>query len=146
MHISLCFLTLIATLAMATPMPGLGKLNNGYNPVTSELSLRSDSATATILFDIDGNEARANFKVPVPGKKAANQRVLALSIQAVNNLGTGKNQTDVVCQGFGVGGEALGKPFDLLTRVVLSGNERIQAMVGEIECRVIPGGLGGKAK
>lgn len=145
MNISVLFLTVIASLATAIPISGLGKLNASFNPTTAEISLRSDTAAAAIiLFDIDGNEARANFKVPIPGKKAANQRLLALSVQAVNNLGTGQNQMDVVCQAFGVGGEALGKPFDLFTRVVLSGNEGKQTMVGEIECHLISGGLGGK--
>ncbi len=138
MQISILLFPIIMTLVTAIPIPIID------SPVTAGLSLTADSTTATILFDLDGNEARANFRVPVPGKQVVNQRLLAVSVQAINNLGSGQNKMDVVCQAFNGGGEVLGQPFDLLTRVVLSGNERKQVMVGSIECRLIRGGLGAK--
>lgn len=132
MRLSFSIFSLLATTALAAPKP-------------SDLIPTADSPTATILFDIDGNEARANFRVPIPGKQSTNnQRLLALSVQAVNNLATGQDKMDVVCQAFSTSGESLGKPFDLRTRVVLSGDERKQVVVGAIECRIVKGGLGGR--
>lgn len=137
MRFSVTFLSLVATTTMATPT---------LSPATLGISLTADTATPTILFDIDGNEARANFRVPIPGKQTANQRLLALSVQAVNNLAAGQDKMDVVCQAFSGGGEILGKPFDLRTRVVLSGDERRQVVVGAIECQMVKGGLGGRMR
>jgi len=129
------FFLFIAVLTTATPTPIAQNAVARFGPTAAEPPSGAVPPFATILFDIDGNEARANFKVPIPEEIPANQRLLALSIQAVNGLVPGRKGTDVICQAFDAAGEALGKPFDILTRVVLSGSENKQVDVGLIECR-----------
>ncbi|KAK5659991.1 hypothetical protein OQA88_13457 [Cercophora sp. LCS_1] len=127
---SLTFLiAVISAVAIAAPTPPVN--NHDANLATPELA---ESPTATILFDVDGNEARASFRVPVPGKKNANERLVALSVQAVSGLGPGQDAKNVICKAYDDAGQALGKPFDLLTRSLLSGDERKRAVVGAIEC------------
>jgi hypothetical protein len=129
------FLTLLAVLDAATSTPILHGAHVRLVTDAGEPAPGAAPPTATILFDIDGNEARANFKVLIPGKKLANQRLLALSVQAVNGLALGQDAKGVVCQAFDSAGEPLGTPFDAFTRVVLSGSEKQQVVVGLIECR-----------
>ncbi|KAK5654230.1 hypothetical protein OQA88_7405 [Cercophora sp. LCS_1] len=88
---------------------------------------------ATILFDIDGNEAIANFQVAVPGARAVNQQLLALAIANVQGLAPGQDEDDVVCQAFDVRGRPLGGPF--------SGDDRevVDGFVGAIACDLFVG-------
>ena len=131
MKTSLLLAAVISALAiLAAPTP----LLSSYGANMATAAQLAESPTATILFDIDGNEARASFKVPVPGKKTANERLVALSVQGVSGLGPGQDGKSVVCQAYGDAGQVLGKPFDLLTRSLISGDERTKVVVGAIEC------------
>jgi len=131
MRPSIFLTTLLSALASAAPVTLLHTIRD-----LSGVQYEDHRAAATILFDIDGNEARASFKVPVPGKNTANVQLLALSVQAISGLGPGQDARGVICQAYGEDGLALGRPFDLLTRSLLSGDEKkpVQVVVGVIEC------------
>jgi len=129
MRSSIFLAAAISALAIAAPTPLLN--SHGASMATAKLA---ESPTAIILFDIDGNEARASFTVPVPGKKTANERLVALSVQGVSGLGPGQDAKSAVCQAYDNVGQVLGKPFDLRTRSLVSGDERTKVDVGAVEC------------
>jgi len=94
---------------------------------------------ATLLFNIDGNEALANFQLSVPGTRTVDKSMMGLAVSSVKGLQAGHDASDVVCQAWDADGNAIGERFGE-GQVELDGG--VKVVVGSVSCEVLEGGLG----
>jgi len=112
--------------------PPVASPPEAFLPVRPPPQLVGDlELTATLLFNIDGNEALANFQIPVPGTRTVNKSMIGLAVNNVKGLQAGQDASEVACQAWDAEGNAIGEQFDEM-QVELDGG--VQVLVGSVSC------------